>query len=632
MLNRTGRISAALIGALLFGMIGIPAGTVSAAGGVKIDGNNFPDKNFRTVVSNYDSNNDGSLSSAEIKKITYLSLGNKVSNLKGLEKLTEVTYLYLNQSSVKTLDVSANKKLATIYATKGKLTSITGLEKAADLRTLNVQSNSLTSLDVSKNENLQTLYCSENKLTSLNVSNNRNLKNLYCGKNKIGSLDLTNCVSLNSLSASDNALTELKLPKQGTISGISCANNNLTELDVSDYPYITTLSCSGNKIKSLDVSQCINMLILSCYNNELTELKLGRHDKMVYLLCNDNKISSLDLSKAPNVSLLFCSNNELTDLNFRDMPDLKGLSCFGNKTDTAYIDVVAKDTYIIVSEIRGKILESCVTEKLDEDPSSTKIVSEAIKEAGVSSGGGVSTDPKASDGTKFTWKTSSPKVVKVESKADSSASGAELTGVRAGNVTVKCTGGKSVMNYKVRVLYADVTDPTDFWYEPTNELTASGVVNGYEGKTLFRPANKCTRAQMVTFLWRLQGSPAPKTKTCKFSDVKKSDYFYKAVIWGSENNIVEGYKNGTFKPQVVCARKHAVTFMWRLAGKPAPTSANNKFKDVKSSDYYYNAALWASEMNILAGYSDNTFRPNGNCLRRQMVTFLYKYNKYVNGK
>ena len=137
---------------------------------------------------------------------------------------------------------------------------------------------------------------------------------------------------------------------------------------------------------------------------------------------------------------------------------------------------------------------------------------------------------------------------------------------------------------------------------------------------------------MLTFMWRLSGSPAPKASSCKFPDVKKTDYFFKPVIWAVENGITTGYSDGTFKPQNVCTRAQTVTFLWRMAGKPKPNTKTNRFKDVKSNAYYYKATLWASEKNILAGYSDGTFRPEGLCLRRQMVTFLYKYDKYINGK
>ena len=225
--------------------------------------------------------------------------------------------------------------------------------------------------------------------------------------------------------------------------------------------------------------------------------------------------------------------------------------------------------------------------------------------------------------SKISWKSSDANVASVDANG-------KITAKMAGEATITATAAGKSAKCKVTVLYKDVTNPKDFWYVPTNYLTAKGVVKGYDKQTLFKPANKCTRAQMVTFIWRLQGEPSPKATTCKFKDVKEKDYFYKACIWGNENGIVEGYKDGTFGPKIVCARKHAVTFLWRLAKKPSPKSTVNKFTDVKKSDYFYTATLWASEKGILAGYDDNTFRPNGNCLRRQMVTFLYKYDMFVN--
>ena len=227
--------------------------------------------------------------------------------------------------------------------------------------------------------------------------------------------------------------------------------------------------------------------------------------------------------------------------------------------------------------------------------------------------------------SKIIWTSSDPKIATVD------ASG-KVTAKMAGAVTITASAAGKSVGCNVTVLYKDVTNSKDFWYEPTNYLTAKGVVKGYDKQTLFKPANKCTRAQMVTFIWRLMGEPEAKTTTCKFSDVKKTDYFYKACIWGNEKHIVEGYKDGTFGPQIVCARRHAVTFLWRLAGQPSAKTSANRFTDVKKSDYFYKATLWASEKGILAGYSDGTFRPDGDCLRRQMVTFLYKYDKFVNEK
>ena len=226
------------------------------------------------------------------------------------------------------------------------------------------------------------------------------------------------------------------------------------------------------------------------------------------------------------------------------------------------------------------------------------------------------------DGT-TRWNTSDKKIATVDSNG-------VVTGKSAGTVTITATCEGKSEQIKVTVLYKDVINPDDFWFTPTYALTDAGIVKGYDNQTSFRPSGVCTRAQIVTFLWRLKGQPEPKAKKCRFSDVKKTDYYYKACIWGNENHVVEGYKDGTFGPKIMCARRHAVTFLWRLAGKPEPETTKNKFNDIKSKDYYYKATLWASEKKILEGYDDGTFRPDGACLRRQMVTLLYKFDKYLN--
>ena len=226
---------------------------------------------------------------------------------------------------------------------------------------------------------------------------------------------------------------------------------------------------------------------------------------------------------------------------------------------------------------------------------------------------------------KLKWTSSDKSVATVNSSG-------VVSGLKAGYAVITVTTEDGASDEcKITVLYKDVMDKSDFWYEPTYELTTKGVVKGYNDQTEFRPANNCTRAQMVTFIWRLAGSPAPSSKECKFSDVTSDKYYYKPVIWACEKKITTGYDDNTFRPNDSCLRRHAVTFLWRFAGSPAPKSSEAKFKDVKEKDYYYKPVIWASEKNILAGYEDGTFKPEGECLRRQMVTFLYKYDKYMGG-
>ena len=227
--------------------------------------------------------------------------------------------------------------------------------------------------------------------------------------------------------------------------------------------------------------------------------------------------------------------------------------------------------------------------------------------------------------SKITWKTSDKNIAAVDANG-------KITAKSAGTVTITATAAGKTAKCSVTVLYKDVTDSKDFWFAPTNYLTAKGVVKGYDNQTLFKPANECSRAQMVTFLYRLQGQPKTKATSCTFTDVKEGEYYYKPVIWAVEKGITTGYSDGTFKPQNVCTRAQTVTFLWRMANKPATKSKSCNFTDVKKTDYFYNAVIWASEKKIVAGYDNGTFKPNDKCLRRQMVTFLYKYDKYVNGK
>jgi len=170
-----------------------------------------------------------------------------------------------------------------------------------------------------------------------------------------------------------------------------------------------------------------------------------------------------------------------------------------------------------------------------------------------------------------------------------------------------------------------------YYYDPVYWAVDNGITAGVKDRnglySLFAPQNDCTRAQIVAFLWRLQGCPEPKTIT-DFTDVSSSDYYFKAVCWAQENGIVGGYSDGTFRAKNVCNRGQIVTFLYRMNGCPKPESTSSPFTDVQNpKDYYYKAVLWAAESGITGGYSDNTFRPGNTCSRGQTVTFLYRYDK-----
>ena len=144
-----------------------------------------------------------------------------------------------------------------------------------------------------------------------------------------------------------------------------------------------------------------------------------------------------------------------------------------------------------------------------------------------------------------------------------------------------------------------------------------GITSG-TSKTTFSPAQTCSRAQIITFLWRTAGSPEPKTVSA-VSDVSSNDYYYKAVLWAAENGMFSG---DVFSPNTPCTRAMAVEFIWKQAGQP--TASDSRFTDVPSNASYAQAVAWAISNGVTSGTSNITFSPDANCTRGQIVTFLYR--------
>lgn len=164
--------------------------------------------------------------------------------------------------------------------------------------------------------------------------------------------------------------------------------------------------------------------------------------------------------------------------------------------------------------------------------------------------------------------------------------------------------------------------PNDaFFYEAVKWAVKSDVTNGLSD-TMFGPYESCTRAQIVTFLWRAAGSPEPKATTSAMTDLNPNAYYYKAVLWAIENGITDGMTETTFAPDATCTRGQSVTFLYRALGKKVESSAS--FTDVKSDAFYADAINWAVANNVTNGTSNTTFSPNADCTRAEIVTFLYR--------
>ena len=161
----------------------------------------------------------------------------------------------------------------------------------------------------------------------------------------------------------------------------------------------------------------------------------------------------------------------------------------------------------------------------------------------------------------------------------------------------------------------------DYYYDAVKWAVEKRITEG-TGANFFSPNASCTRAQMVTFLWRAAGSPAPKSTANPFTDVSASDYFYNAVLWAVENGITTGAGADRFAPGATVSRAQTVTFLHRANGSPAASGAS--FSDVAADEYYANAVAWAVQNGITTGTGNGKFSPNADCTRGQIVTLLYR--------
>ena len=236
-------------------------------------------------------------------------------------------------------------------------------------------------------------------------------------------------------------------------------------------------------------------------------------------------------------------------------------------------------------------------------------------------------EPANAEGS-LTWTSSKPAVAAVDNSGKITAKGegtATIT-VTCGTKSAACTVtvSKPLVPEVPGTAFTDV--PAGAYYEEAvGWAVKEGITKGTSDST-FTPDGVCTRAQAVTFLWRAAGSPAAKAASLPFADVKAGSYYDDAVRWAVENGVTVGTSATTFSPNATCSRAQIVTFLWRAQKSPAAGSAN-PFDDVAGSAYYADAVQWAVQKNITKGTGATAFSPDANCIRAQIVTFLYRSMK-----
>ena len=305
-----------------------------------------------------------------------------------------------------------------------------------------------------------------------------------------------------------------------------------------------------------------------------------------------------------------------------------------------------KDFSGVEAAVKAVVRDKNITEQSEVD-AMAKAIEDAINALVWKSSGGGSSSPsysvtipnKTENGTVTVSPRSAEKgdTVTITAKPDSGyqlddltvtdKNGKELKLTDKGNGKYTFTMPASKVEIKATFVKEVETSPfsdvstSAYYYEAVKWAQEKGITGGI-GNGLFGPNQPCTRAQIVTFLWRAAGSPEPKSMS-SFSDVSADSYYAKAVAWAVENGITTGTGDGKFSPDATCTREQAVAFLYRASGSPA-VSGGSAFSDVAANAYYADAVAWAEKNGVTGGIGGGLFGSGNTCTRAQIVTFLYR--------
>ena len=529
--------------------------TLAIAGrGTDIDINktNFPDKDFRELLldkeANIDRNQDGKLSTWEIALVQDIDVYDmEIADLTGIEYFTELKYLDCAGNHLTSLDLSRNTKLAELDAANNTYT-ITPVNDRFYLASLPA------GFDVAKTSHWQGGTVSGNILT-INSDVDEVTYDYDCGKNFTTTFTL-------------------EIPTQYTVTAHGLYGGVMGITPGEDYTARYTVGAQVG-------------------------LQIGKRDGFTLQGLTLEGISEEQLqwqakdaeSTTRGISFEMPAHNVTVTVNWKANGSSSGGGSSGGGGGG--------------SSALGYAVSADKTEN-----------------------GTVAVSPKsASKGDTVTITAPPDKGYTLESLTvlDKDGKALELTDKGSGKYTFTMPAGKVTIKadftaQTVDSVFADVSADA-YYYEAVKWAADKGITGGI-GDSLFAPNQSCTRAQIVTFLWRAAGSPEPSALS-DFTDVPSDKYYAKAVAWAVENGITNGTTDITFGPDETCTRAHGVTFLSRAA-KANTASGNSNFADVDANAYYASAIKWAVDNGITNGISSSLFGPDSSCTRAQIVTFLYR--------
>ena len=524
--------------------------TLAIAGrGTDIDINktNFPDKDFRELLldkeANIDRNQDGKLSTWEIALVQDIDVYDmEIADLTGIEYFTELKYLDCAGNHLTSLDLSRNTKLAELDAENNTYT-ITPVNDRFYLASLPA------GFGVAKTSHWQGGTVSGNILT-INSDVDEVTYDYDCGK------DFTTTFTL-------------EIPTQYTVTAHGLYGGVMGITPGEDYTARYTVGAQVG-------------------------LQIGKRDGFTLQGLTLEGISEEQLqwqakdaeSTTRGISFEMPAHNVTVTVNWKANGSSSGGG--GGGTSTPGYDVSADKTE------NGTVTVSPKSASKGDSVTITAAPDKGYELSGI----------KVID--------QNGREVKLTDKG----SGKYTFTMPAGKVTIKADFTAQTADS----VFADVSADA-YYYEAVKWAADKGITGGI-GDSLFAPNQSCTRAQIVTFLWRAAGSPEPKALS-SFADVPADAYYAKAVAWAVENGITNGTTDTTFGPDETCTRAHGVTFLSRAA-KANTASGNSNFADVDANAYYASAVKWAVDNGITNGISSSLFGPDSSCTRAQIVTFLYR--------
>ena len=586
---------------------------------IAINATNFPDANFRKLISNYDLDKSGKLSAYEISQVTDMNATNKnISSIAGIGYFTSLKVLYCNDNSISSLP-ALPKQLTALCCSNNKLTALPILPSG--LKELYCQGNELESLPAIP-KGVTIIGCSNNKLLNLPALPD-SLLYLYCDNNKISDLPKIP-KNLAIMECNDNQIVSMPLLPD-TLTTLHAGNNKISRL--TNIPSnITVLTCNNNKLESipnlpnsltyLDISNNLiskipalppALKVLGCGYNRLTEIPNPLPTGLTELWCASNSLTALP-NLPSGLTVFSCANNRLNELPVLPKT-ITRLWCNGNQLSRVQLNPEAAYTYVNVSNNCLESKNSVTGRAIIWDE--VNFVFGKQKMAHIHDYTASVTKPTCTEKGYTTYTCSCGDSYKSDYKA---ALGHDYKS----GVCVRCEAKDP--NYHPHTSFVDVTTGA-FYYDAVQWAVANDITQGV-GNNKFDPNGPCTRGQVVTFLWRAAGKPIV-SQDIGFKDVSLGAFYYEAVKWAVANGITNGVGNGEFSPNSTCTRGQIVTFLYRANGQPT-AFGNSGFSDVVPDAFYYSAVIWAVGKGITNGTGSGKFSPDATCTRGQVVTFLYR--------